>query len=91
MSADLPPEWPVDWVPPKVSIGDMLRALRQETARIIVVQKNLVSQGARRRPDESQLKSALALYRAEVFLSSCTPYVQEIKSLIERLRIRGPR
>ena len=91
MSDDLPPAWPEEWTAPKVTVGDMMRGLRKEVDRIIVTQKELVRTGARRTPDEAMLKTAIALHRAEVFLSACTPYIQQVRALIENLRTRGPR
>lgn len=91
MRDDLPPDWPDEWAPPALSLGDALRALREEASRIIVIQKDLIATGKRRVPDERQLKRAIAMHRAESFLVKCRPYIDQVNGLIERLQIRGPR
>lgn len=91
MRDDLPPDWPDEWVPPKVSLGEALRALRMEASRIIVVQKHLIATGVRRAPDEAQMKCAIAMHRAEAFLVKCSPYVEQVNNLIASLQLRGPR
>ena len=90
MSEDLPPAWPEQWAPPKLTIAEMLRALRNECDRILVVQQHLIASGARRAPDPVELRRALAMHKAETFLVSCAPYITQIRALIERLRLQGP-
>ncbi len=91
MSGDLPPTWPDQWTPPRLSVADMLRALRMESERIITVQKYLIETGVRKGPDEGQLRRALALHKAEAFLVRCAPYWTQVTALLERLKLQGPR
>jgi len=87
----VPENWPEDWAVPTVSMRDMFSALRIESAGIVRRQKDLVASGVLDRPDEGMLKRALAMHRAEQFLIDCSPYMGEVKSTIERLRLKGPR
>ncbi len=87
----LPENWPKDWAVPKVSMRDMFSALRIESAGIVRRQQDLVASGTLKSPDEGMLKRALALHRAEQFLVDCSPYMDEVKSTIARLRLKGPR
>lgn len=91
MSADLPPEWPREWVPPDLTVADVTRILRDEASRIIGTQKRLIASGQRQRPDEGQLRKALAFHRVETFFVGCTPYLRQVRQLIESLKQRGPR
>lgn len=89
--SDLPKNWPADWVPPKVTVMDMLSALRIESVDIVRRQKSLVEGKVIQRPDEGMLRRALALHRAEGFILKCSPYTREILEVVERLQRKGPR
>lgn len=91
MRDDLPPDWPDEWAPPALSLGEALRALRMEASRIIVTQKDLIATGVRRAPDPTKLKHALAMHRAESFLVKCSPYIEQVNQLVASLQLRGPR
>lgn len=91
MSGELPPSWPDHWTPPRLTVADLMRDLRMEAERIIVVQQLLIETGARRSPDQVQLRRALSMHKAETFMVSCAPYLPQIQALIERLQMQGPR
>lgn len=89
--SDVPPNWPADWPVPKVTMRDMFAALSIEASGIVRRHKAMVESGTCPAPDESILRRAVALHRAEQFIVECSPYVREIKSLVDRLKLKGPR
>lgn len=88
--ASLPPNFPKDWVAPKVTVSQMLFAMREEADRIVESQLALLAASMRSRPDEGQLRKAIAIHRAERFVCRCAPYMREITDLLTRLERRGP-
>ncbi|MDQ0510925.1 hypothetical protein [Ancylobacter amanitiformis] len=89
--SDLPSDWPPDWPAPRVTMRDMFAALSIERAGLIRRHRDLVESGTRPAPDESILRRALALHRAERFILKCSPYIEQVNDLVRRLQTRGPR
>lgn len=89
--SDLPSDWPPEWPAPRVSMRDMFSALSIECSGLIRRHKALIDSGARTMPDESVLRRAIALHRAERFILKCSPYIEQINDTIRRLQMKGPR